>query len=363
MPLLDGLKGLAAQVILLHHLASYGPLAQALRELAPQLSRHLFDYGRMAVQVFLVIAGFLAARGLSPEGQPLGRPPWSLLGKRYLRLVVPFMCAVSLAVICAAVADRWLDDEMIPARAGVGQWLAHAALLHGVLGVDSLSAGVWYVAIDFQLFALMAWLLWLGRARWLGPLLVLALGLASLFHFNRYPLFDNWAIYFLGAYALGAAAWWAGEPRRLRLWLGAICCVGTAALLLDFRGRILVSLLLALLLAVARRRGGLNRWLDLPFLGWLGQVSYGVFLVHFPLLLLANALFASFEHLGGAASFFALLAAWTVCILAGTLFHRHVESPEASRRIVGALLWLAHLPLLVLRSGLTWLRRQLPGEG
>ena len=40
--------------------------------------------------------------------------------------------------------------------------------------VDSLSAGVWYVAIDFQLFALFALLLWCGRGRpWLSVLLVL----------------------------------------------------------------------------------------------------------------------------------------------------------------------------------------------
>ena len=33
------------------------------------------------------------------------------------------------------------------------------SVLHGILGVDSLSAGVWYIAIDFQLFALTALLL------------------------------------------------------------------------------------------------------------------------------------------------------------------------------------------------------------
>lgn len=363
MPLLDGLKGLAAQIILLHHLASYGPLAQVLRELAPLLAGVLFEYGRMAVQVFLVIAGFLAARGLSPEGQALSRSPWLLLHKRYVRLVVPFMVAVSLAVVCAAVADRWLDDEMIPARATFGQWLAHATLLHGALGAESLSAGVWYVAIDFQLFALMVVLLWLGRRRWLAPLLVLALGLASLFYFNRHAGFDNWAIYFFGAYALGAAAWWAGDRRRMLSWLGLVCCVVTAALLLDFRSRIVVSLATALLLGVARRSGGLERWLDRPLLGWLGQTSYSIFLVHFPVLLLVNALFAQFHEVGAVAGGFALFAAWTVSVAAGAVFYRQVEAPEASRRLVDALAWLLQLPVLALRFGFGLLRRVLPDRG
>lgn len=363
MPLLDGLRGLAAQIILLHHLASYGPLAHALHELAPLLSELLFEYGRMAVQVFLVIAGFLAARGLSPDGQALARAPWPLLYKRYVRLVVPFMVAVSLAVVCAAVADRWLDDDMIPARASIGQWLAHATLLHGVLGAESLSAGVWYVAIDFQLFALMALLLWGGRRRLLAPVLVLLLGLASLFYFNRQASLDNWAIYFFGSYALGAAAWWAGDRRQMLSWLGALCCVVTAALLLDFRGRIVVSLTVALLLGIARRSGGLERWLDRPWLGWLGLNSYAIFLVHFPVLLLANAWFAQFSEPGAFARVFALFAAWTVSLAAGAVFCRWVEAPEASRRIVDALSWLLQLPLLALRFGLGLLRRVLPDRG
>lgn len=363
MPLLDGLKGLAAQIILLHHLASYGPLAQALHELAPVLSELLFEYGRMAVQVFLVIAGFLAARGLSPEGQVLARTPWPLLGKRYLRLVVPFMVAVSLAVVCAALADRWLDDDMIPARATVRQWLAHAFLLHGVLGAESLSAGVWYVAIDFQLFALMSLLLWGGRRPWLGVALVLLLGLLSLFHFNRDADFDNWAPYFFGAYALGAFAWWAGDRRQLRSWLGGLLCIGCAALVLDFRGRIALALAIALLLGLARRSGGLERWLDRPWLIWLGQNSYSIFLIHFPVLLLANALFAQSGAHGRGASILALLLAWGGSLAVGALFYRQVEAPAASRRIVDALRWLALFPVLLVRVAFGVLRRLLPNRG
>jgi hypothetical protein len=47
---------------------------------------------------------------------------------------VPYLAAIGLAIIAAAIADRWLDDEAIPARASFMQWLAHATLLHGLLG-------------------------------------------------------------------------------------------------------------------------------------------------------------------------------------------------------------------------------------
>ena len=194
MPLIDALKAIAALLVLTHHFSSYGPLAESARQHFPVVFDWLFAYGRMAVQVFLVIAGFLAARGLSAQGQALSTSPLPLFWKRYLRLVVPYLAAIGLAIIAAAIADRWLDDEAIPARASFMQWLAHATLLHGLLGVKALSAGVWYIAIDFQLFALMAILLWAGRRRLVAPALVLAVATASLFWFNRDAGWDNWAL-------------------------------------------------------------------------------------------------------------------------------------------------------------------------
>ena len=55
--LIDGLKALAAQTIVIHHLVSYGPLAAAAGQAAPDLTAWFATYGRWAVQVFLVVAG------------------------------------------------------------------------------------------------------------------------------------------------------------------------------------------------------------------------------------------------------------------------------------------------------------------
>ena len=90
MPLVDALKALASQLIVLHHFSAYGPLADALDDLVPALAAWLFDYGRMAVQIFLVVGGFLAARSLAPQGQAAFARPLALLWQRYRRLVLPF---------------------------------------------------------------------------------------------------------------------------------------------------------------------------------------------------------------------------------------------------------------------------------
>ena len=337
MPLIDALKALAALCVMLNHFSSYGPLAAVGQEHFPALFGFIFGYGRMAVQVFLVIAGFLAARSLSGQGQALAVSPLPLIWKRYLRLAIPYLAAIGLAIVAAAIANQWLDDEAIPARATFTQWVAHALLLHGVLGIDSLSAGVWYIAIDFQLFALMAILLWAGRVRLIAPALVLIVAIASLFWFNRDESWDNWAIYFFGSYGLGAAAWWASDRKQMSAWLGVILTVAVAALVVDFRLRIALALGVALLLGFSRRTGLLERWPEAQALAFLGQISYSLFLVHFPVLLLANGLYARLGLASTASAMIAIALALATSIALASVFYRWVESPEASRRIAAAL--------------------------
>lgn len=353
MPLVDALKAIASQFIVLHHLSAYGPLAAAAEEAAPALVGWFYDYARMAVQAFLVIGGFLAARVLAPDGQAGFANPLPLIWRRYRRLAMPYLAAIGIAILLAALARQWLSDEAVPRPPTISQWLAHALLLQSVLGYESLSAGVWYIAIDFQLFALMAMLLWLARAGGLGrmaPLPVLALALAALFWFNRQEALDNWAIYFFGSYGLGAAVWWATARGRLASWLGVIATVVILALTIDFRLRIALALAIALALGFARRSGLLERWPQARPLEFLGRISYSLFLVHFPICLLFNALFARFGGGSPALALLLMALAWGASIAAATLFHRRVES-AAPRWQLRPL--LARLPALgsLARSG------------
>ena len=113
MPLIDALKAVAALLVLMNHFSSYGPLAEAARDYFPSVFNWLFEYGRMAVQVFLVIGGFLAARGLSANGQALDASPLPLIWKRYLRLAVPGARLVRVAS----------DGGWLPAPQPVGDYL------------------------------------------------------------------------------------------------------------------------------------------------------------------------------------------------------------------------------------------------
>lgn len=329
---IDALKLIGSQLIVLHHFAAYGPLADAMSRAAPSLSAWLYDYARMAVQVFLVLGGYLAARNLAPEGRIRVDSPWPTLWRRYQRLVLPFLVALLLAVLAALLARHWLNDDFIPEAPTLGQTLSHALLLHGVLGQESLSAGVWYVAIDFQLFALMTLLLWLGRRRLWTVLLVLGLIVLSLFFFNRHEDWDNWALYFFGAYGMGALAYWVGSSRHPGRLLGLMTLAGLAALALDFRGRIALALVVALLLALLQWRDHSPRQSRMPvglgyLVGRLGQTSYALFLVHFPVLMLGNAVLAKLQLRSDAAAMGVLLASWAASLALALLFERWVEAP------------------------------------
>ena len=61
LALIDAFKAIASQLIVLHHLAFYGPMSDVAQDLAPALFAWLSQDARIAVQLFLVISGFLAA--------------------------------------------------------------------------------------------------------------------------------------------------------------------------------------------------------------------------------------------------------------------------------------------------------------
>ena len=337
---IDALKAIASQLVVLHHLAFYGPMSDVANELAPAAFSWLSQHARIAVQIFLVIGGFLAAKALAPAGALTAVSPLALLRKRYLKLVIPYVAALVLSIALAAIARSLIDHDSIPNAPTGWQLLAHLGLLQNILDFDSLSAGVWYIAIDFQLFALMLGTLWLARGAGrgssrtpaLGIVLVAALVLASLFVFNRDAQWDNWAIYFFAAYGLGALAWWATRGEEKPGWLLLMAGVVVVALIVDFRSRIALALVTALALSIAQHWKFLASRPQSQLLAYLGKISYSVFLVHFPVLLVVNAGVSRMAADSPAANAFGIAFAWAASTAGGALFHRFIESPASRWR-------------------------------
>jgi peptidoglycan/LPS O-acetylase OafA/YrhL len=109
--------------------------------------------------------------------------------------------------------------------------------------------------------------------------------------------------------------------------------VGLGALVIEFRERIALALAVALLLAFVQRQGAVTpRLPELPSrlargVHSLGQASYALFLVHFPVLMLGNALFAQWAPAGAWAVGAGLLGSWAVSMGLALVFERWVEKP------------------------------------
>lgn len=339
---IDGLKVLASQLIVLHHIVLYAPMADVLAAW-PALRDFLAGEARYMVQVFLVIGGYLAAQSLARSQASLGR----LLWQRYLRLV-PMLALALLAVLAASALlppGRWPD--WVTPWPTAGQFIAHLLLLQDLLGIPALSAGVWYVAIDFQLYALLALgtVLWRrpGRPLWQGPLpwAVAALALASLTVFNRIDALDMWAIYFFAAYGLGALTAWARHARhcaRLATGLGLLMLAAAA---FDGRPRLALTALTALGLWWAARPAP-----RLPRQGWFApslarasDASYALFLIHYAVIVAATALWLRWAPTGQVAAWAMLLGCWAAAVAAGALLQSVAGQPLAqwpARRRTGS---------------------------
>lgn len=350
MVTIDLIKVVAAQVIVWHHLVLYGPLARAARPQAEGLIDWLQRDGPAAVYAFLVIGGFLAASALIPE--PTSTRGAASVGgllaqvkARYLRLAPTYLVALACAVAAAAFARHRLGDPDTPAAPALEDLLAHVFLLQSLLDVPALSAGVWYVAADLLLFAMLATIAWAGRAmaaragaqwggvQWGGATVIgLVLLLAGLGWtvWCRNPALDDWPIYFFGAYGLGVIACWsrsaladslrlpAGRGAAARwTWIAAILVLGAMALWPAIRPQTLVAVVVAMVLAGLPRRvgyperaghgrragvgvgassratttrwpGRMRRWIIAA-----SQRSYALFLIHYPVSLVTGTLFAN----------------------------------------------------------------------
>ncbi|QWD78332.1 acyltransferase [Polynucleobacter sp. MWH-Svant-W18] len=350
--LVDFLKTFAAFTIILHHLSSYGQIAEDARLVLPGAMSFLFEYGRYAVQIFLVMGGYLAAQSLSKTSNL--KTPQDVLKtiiNRYLRLFAPYIVALLLTIACAWVARFWVQDEFVGQSETFGQLLAHLFFLQGILGLDAISAGVWYVAIDWQLYAILALMLGMFPGFRSVIWILMVLCVTSLLYFNRLGEYENYFIYFIGAYGLGVLAQLCKnypDPLVNRFARIVFVFIGVAIVIASFQ-QFWLRNILAYLVAIALIFFGDWAYKDqardhkpiephklFNAILWSSRRSYCAFLLHFSFILLANSLYIGWGmsrlHDGALAlalMMMALVGSW----MAANYLYRWVEVPSRKLKI------------------------------
>lgn len=298
---IDALRGLAAMMIVAHHICTYGPSSDLAMELIPTQIDWVWGYGRLAVQVFFVISGFVTALTLSRG--PFGLEDYArFVARRYVRLGFPYLATIVIMLTLTALVPARFSTFPLYDEISWQAMFSHILFLQDFLGYHHLSVGFWYLGIDFQfglLFGLMILIhralitLFRVRSRMLDSALLISLSMPwaimSVFVWNQDPDHDIWLSYYFGSLYLGVICGWSSTGRVpvTMFWLYATVLVG--GLIVEWRDRLALALAVGVLIHWFSRSTWINSYKLFRPLIAIGHISYSLFLIHYPTLWLVES--------------------------------------------------------------------------
>jgi peptidoglycan/LPS O-acetylase OafA/YrhL len=337
-PELDGLRGISILLVYIHHL--YHPLMPA---------------GFLGVDIFFVLSGFLITSLLVEEWNRKGSIS---LKDFYIRRALRLMPAVFLLILITGALALVALDKSTASETYQGIWLTLSYVSNWLYAFGYFSVGnplgiTWSLAIEEQFY--LTWPLLLSltlrfklRRRWILCILALIIAITPLHRkmlleqganiLRLYYASDTHADGLLIGCLVGLLVSWDLLPDNKRF---GICMKFLAALgviffgylvslpswmnsvLYVFVGFTLVSLSVALSLIVVILSPPKFALLVLKFtpLVWIGRISYGLYLWHWPVrwfIYQRKALPVSTEQ---------LVAAVVLSLLLPTLSYHFVEKP------------------------------------
>ncbi len=404
---LDGLRGLAALYVVVFHVSQLchgyagdgNDRYHAVGDWAPGISlavrsavrtSHflLLGYGRFAVDVFIVLSGYVLMLPVVRSGKDtVSGGFWTFITRRAKRILPPYYAAIGLIMLMELVCPGMRNPDPVGSYWDACVPIFHAGpIISHLLLVQTwtpwglrIEGPMWSVAAEWQIYILFP-LLMLPVRRWIGTI-----GMAALFfaggqlgywalvsHLKAIgsPMFDQIGSacpWFAGEFAMGAvAASLAFSGKRRETWLHdrlpwkplavALSAALVVLTLLDrhawkdvrwlqlFREAnwgsewvtdLVVSLAVMCAIVhltkqvVAGRPGRLLRLLDQKWAVRLGEFSYSLYLVHYPVINLFDRVFR--HHAGPAVTcVLAYAVSLPVAVALAYLFHLLFEKPFMS---------------------------------
>jgi peptidoglycan/LPS O-acetylase OafA/YrhL len=297
LPALDGVRGLAILVVLVHNLSIF----TAHETLADRLWTVVVESGWVGVQLFFVLSGFLITGILlDDEGRGIG----AFYGRRMLRIGPLYYVGLLLYFF---VAPRFAPSLARSFEEVIWYWLYlsnWSVLMWGILpGLGH----VWSLAVEEQFYLIWPWVV--GRASrrtfaWICVLVTIAaLVFRIVLHARHFP--DLWlyssTVTRMDALAIGAlvalafrSETWRPRLERVILPLSIVVTMLLLALmakthgmnrnnpLVQIYGYSLIAILSAALVALAAAPRA-PRVLSNRVLRFFGRYSYAIYLLHPPL--------------------------------------------------------------------------------
>jgi peptidoglycan/LPS O-acetylase OafA/YrhL len=358
---LDGLRGLAALFVVLHHAYMEVPLAGSWRQ--PFGLLKFLKFGHHAVAVFIVLSGYCLMLPVVRDatgwlqGGVVGyglRRARRILPAYYAAFVLCLLLVLTLPGMSSLRSDRW--DLALPALAP-DVLTSHLLLIHN-LRADwfyRIDPPMWSVATEWQIYFLFPLLLVIWRRAGMLATVFVAftsgLSVATLATAQKWEAIWLLSPWYLGLFALGMAGahlttsarmsndeWASRMPWTLMYALLACATLGLLVAFPDARVPIdiLVGMATVCLIVACARQLGAGH--DLPrgfgirvfesrWAVGLGAFSYSLYLIHYPVLSTVHRLLHSAGWRSEIRLAFMLMVSAPLCVIVAYVFHLAFEKP------------------------------------
>jgi len=296
LPALTGVRALAAFMVLSLHAGQNFPNWL--------VNGALTSRGYLGVDLFFILSGFIIAHVYMYDLVPVrGRSLRVFLWHRFIRLF-PAHAAVLIVLVGLIIAVRSAGIELNEQQNWNYRDLPwHFLMMHawGTTDLAGWNLPSWSISAEW-----FAYLLFPGIAA-----VTLALPRRMALPLALAPLLATAVVFHLNEWGIGSA--WIGAPALLRVsseftcgvllyravrvdtaslpsWLSdtltfaALAALGAAAFL-DANDFVLIALLATLIVGVSGQGVGMRAIFGRRPVVWLGEISYSIYLVHFPVLL------------------------------------------------------------------------------
>jgi peptidoglycan/LPS O-acetylase OafA/YrhL len=159
---LDGVRGLAALYVMLHHiwLTTHPPLPNTSCGICRDASvwSGWLAWGHLAVAVFIVVSGFSLALGPQRQGNRLPSGIRAYLNRRAFRIIPPYWVALVVSSVAVVFTGQY-TGRTVNAKAVV----VHLLLVQNLINSPKPNGAFWSIAVEWQIYFVFPLLLLLFR--------------------------------------------------------------------------------------------------------------------------------------------------------------------------------------------------------